>query len=157
MARRIAKGRWNRTCDHGNEPADCHPSPLTLRRCFWLCLPALVIGAVLRISLLVAVPEVFYGSDSNSYFVTAHSIYIDHSFEMPAKRRYIYPLLLVAAPPVPFCNTAQVVAFVQHAAGLVIDFRHRLGHRALGAPAAALGPGGDDLRRDLATDALLRA
>jgi len=94
----------------------------TLRRCFWLCLPALIIGAILRISFLAAVPEGFYGSDSNSYFATAHAIYIDHRFEMPAKRRYIYPLLLTVAPPVPFCNTVQVVAAVQHLTGLFIIF-----------------------------------
>ncbi|MEI9898634.1 MAG: hypothetical protein WDN28_33450 [Chthoniobacter sp.] len=103
-------------------PAESRPPHLTLRRCFWLCLPALVIGAILRISLLIAVPEIFYGSDSNSYFVTAHSIYIDHHFDLPPKRRYVYPLLLVAAPPIPFCNTAQVVAVVQHLAGLGIIF-----------------------------------
>lgn len=103
-------------------PTEIQRPHLTLRRCFWLCLPALIIGAVLRISLLLAVPESFYGSDSNSYFATAHSVYVDHGFSMPAKRRYVYPLLLVAAPPVPFCNTVQIVAIVQHLAGMGIIF-----------------------------------
>jgi hypothetical protein len=31
-------------------------------------------------------------------------------------------LLLVAAPPIPFCTTVQVVAFVQHLAGLAMIF-----------------------------------
>src|SRR6187402_3413617 len=97
-------------------------APLTLRRCFWLCFPALIIGAILRISFLMAVPEAYYGNDSNSYFVTAHSIYLNHRFDFPPKRRFVYPLLLVAAPIIPFCNTVQIVAIVQHAAGLAMIF-----------------------------------
>ncbi|MEP6673463.1 MAG: hypothetical protein ABJF10_30225 [Chthoniobacter sp.] len=105
-----------------DHPAESQRPHLSLRRCFWLCLPALVIGTIVRLSFLVAVPEVFYGGDSSSYFAAAHSVYIDHEFDMPPKRRYVYPLLLVAAPPVPFCNTAQIVALVQHLAGLGIIF-----------------------------------
>ncbi|HSI16094.1 MAG TPA: hypothetical protein VK961_28855 [Chthoniobacter sp.] len=85
-------------------------------------MPALILGAVLRFSYLAAVPEAFYGSDSNSYFVTARAAFVKHHFELPAKRRFVYPLLLVAAPPIPFCTTVQVVAFVQHLAGLAMIF-----------------------------------
>lgn len=102
--------------------AELQQPHLTLRRCFWLCLPALVIGAIIRLSYLAAVPEVFYGTDSNSYFVTAHSVYLDHHFDLPPKRRYVYPVLLLGAPPIPFCNTVQIVAAVQHFAGLCIIF-----------------------------------
>ena len=79
----------------------------SFRRCLWLCLPALILGAVLRIALLSAIPEALYGSDSNSYFETASDLYLKGDFDLPAKRRYIYPLLLVAAPLVPFCNSLQ--------------------------------------------------
>ena len=92
----------------------------SFRRCLWLCLPALILGAVLRIALLSAIPEALYGSDSNSYFETASDLYLKGDFDLPAKRRYIYPLLLVAAPLVPFCNSLQIVAVVQHAAGLAM-------------------------------------
>ena len=95
-------------------------APFSFRRCLWLCLPALILGAVLRISLLTAIPEAFYGSDSNSYFETARDLYLKGDFRLPPKRRYLYPLLLIAAPVVPFCNTAQVVAAVQHTAGLAM-------------------------------------
>jgi len=105
-----------------DSPAENRRPHLTLRRCFWLCLPALILGAVLRFSYLAAVPEAFYGSDSNSYFVTARAAYVDHHFDLPAKRRFVYPLLLVFAPPVPFCTTVQVVAVVQHLAGLAMIF-----------------------------------
>ena len=43
-------------------------APFTFRRCLLLCLPALLIGAALRISMLAALPEGYYGPDSNSYF-----------------------------------------------------------------------------------------
>lgn len=105
-----------------DSPAENQRPHLTLRRCFWLCLPALIFGAILRFSYLAAVPEVFYGSDSNSYFVTAREAYNAHRFDLPPKRRFVYPLLLLLAPPIPFCNTAQVVAFVQHLAGLFMIF-----------------------------------
>lgn len=95
-------------------------APFSFRRCLWLCLPALLVGAVLRISLLTAIPEAFYGSDSNSYFETARDFHLSGDFRMPAKRRYLYPVLLMAAPPVPFCTTPQIVALVQHAAGLAM-------------------------------------
>ena len=92
----------------------------SFRRCLWLCLPALVVGAALRISLLAAIPEGFYGSDSPSYSRTAENLYLKGHVDFPPKRRYLYPLLLIAAPVVPFCNTVQAVAAVQHAAGLMM-------------------------------------
>ena len=95
-------------------------APFSFRRCLWLCLPALIVGAVLRISLLTAIPEAFYGSDSNSYFETARDVYLKGDLRMPPKRRYLYPVLLIAAPIVPFCTTPQIVALVQHAAGLAM-------------------------------------
>ena len=94
--------------------------PFSFRRCLWLCLPALILGAVLRISLLTAIPEAFFGSDSASYSKTAEDLLLKGHFNFPAKRRYVYPLLLIAAPAVPFCNTPQLVAAVQHTAGLAM-------------------------------------
>ena len=85
-----------------------------------LCIPALIVGAVLRISLLNAIPEAFYGADSNSYFETARSVLLENKFTYGPKRRYIYPIVLIAAPAVPFCNTVQIVAVVQAAAGWVM-------------------------------------
>lgn len=94
----------------------------TWQRCFWLCLPALVIGAILRLSFLIAVPESYYGNDSNSYFVSAHSVILDHRFDFPPKRRFIYPLLLIPTPLVPFCNAVQFVAVAQHTLGLLMIY-----------------------------------
>ena len=74
----------------------------------------------MRLSLLAAIPESFYGPDSASYFDTADELYLKGNFALPPKRRYIYPLLLLAAPVVPFCNTLVAVAAAQHAAGLAM-------------------------------------
>ena len=95
-------------------------SPFSFRRCLWLCLPALVLGAILRLSLLMAIPEAFFGSDSGSYSKTTEDLHLKGHFNFPAKRRYVYPLLLIPAPEVPFCNTPQLVAAVQHTAGLAM-------------------------------------
>lgn len=92
----------------------------TFRKCLWLCIPALIVGAVIRISLLTAIPEAFYGADSNSYFVTARDMRLEHKFTFGPKRRYLYPLALIAAPSVPFCTTVQAVAIAQHTAGLIM-------------------------------------
>jgi hypothetical protein len=87
------------------------------RQCLWLCLPALLIGAALRISVLMAIPEGYYGADSNSYFETASQLWNEGHLEVKSKRRWIYPLLLIPAPLLPG-STAQVIAVCQHAIGL---------------------------------------
>ncbi len=93
--------------------------PVPLRRVFLLCLPALILAIALRISFLVAIPEVYYGADSNSYFDTARHLWTDGTFELKPKRRYFYPLLLTAAPLLPG-SVAIGVAVVQHILGLLI-------------------------------------
>ncbi len=84
-------------------------------------MPALVLGAVLRISVLMALPEAYYGSDSNSYFQTTSELWNNHHFELRAKRRWIYPLLLLPTPALPG-RTLQIIAVAQHALGLATVF-----------------------------------
>jgi hypothetical protein len=90
-------------------------------RCLWLCLPALVLGAAMRLSVMVALPEAYYGSDSNSYFQTTAKLWSDGDFELGAKRRWIYPLVLVPTPALPG-RTLQWIAAAQHALGLLTVF-----------------------------------
>lgn len=90
---------------------------LTFRRCLLLCLPALIIGAALRISMLAALPEGFYGPDSNSYFSTAKRLWNEHKWSVGEKRRWAYPVFLAALPPLP-STPSRIVPVVQHAAGL---------------------------------------
>ncbi len=86
-------------------------------RCLWLCLPALVLGAALRLSVIMAMPEAYYGSDSNSYFQTTAELWNEHHFELRSKRRWIYPLVLLPTPALPG-RTLQWIAVAQHALGL---------------------------------------
>lgn len=93
------------------------PPRTAWRQCLWLCLPALVIGAALRISVLMTIPEGYYGADSNSYFQTTATLWTTGELELKSKRRWIYPLLLIPTPLLPG-TTAQVIAVAQHAVGL---------------------------------------
>lgn len=90
-------------------------------RCLWLCLPALVLGAALRFSVMIALPEAYYGSDSNSYFQTTAELWTKHNFELKSKRRWIYPLILLPTPAMPG-RTLQIIAVAQHALGLMTVF-----------------------------------
>ena len=92
-------------------------APFTFRRCLLLCLPALLIGAALRISMLAALPEGYYGPDSNSYFSTAKRFWNEHKWSVGEKRRWVYPVLLAALPPLPG-TPSRLVPVMQHAAGL---------------------------------------
>ena len=89
----------------------------SFKQCLKLCIPALIVAVVLRVSLLVAVPEAYYGADSNSYFYTTKELHHRGKITLPTKRRYIYPILLTAVPLLP-ANTAQVAAVAQHLLGL---------------------------------------
>jgi hypothetical protein len=97
------------------------PSVITWQQCFWLCLPALVLGAILRISLLAAIPEAYYGPDTNSYLHTAWTLWEHGEIAITAKRRWIYPIVLAIAPGLPG-RTVAIVPVVHHLLGLVTIF-----------------------------------
>jgi hypothetical protein len=90
----------------------------TFRRCLRLCIPALLVGAIVRILFMVSIPEAGYDPDGGSYFDTADRFYNNGEWKLGEKRRWIYPVLMVAMPPLPG-TTAQTVAAFQHAAGLL--------------------------------------
>jgi len=83
-----------------------------------LCLPALILGAILRISLIAALPEGYYGPDSNSYFDTTSSLWLNGKWDLGPKRRWVYPLLLLPTPALPG-RTVVAIAVIQHAVGLL--------------------------------------
>jgi hypothetical protein len=78
-----------------------------------------VLGALLRISILFALPEAYYGPDSNSYFNTASSLWLKGKWEFPVKRRWVYPAFLVPAPALPGRPVA-ALAILQHTLGLLV-------------------------------------
>ncbi len=113
------------------------------REVVWLCLPALLIGAVLRISLMTAIPEGYYGADSNSYFGMTKNLWVEGEISISAKRRWIYPLLLVPTPLLPG-RTAIWIAAAQHLLGLATIFgigwivAHLTRHRKIWVPAVTV-------------------
>src|SRR5678810_1058925 len=96
-------------------------SAFTWRACWKLCLPGIIVAVVVRVLICLALPEAYYGSDSNSYFDTAHELWNHGEFSMGAKRRGVYPLLLCAAPAFPG-NTVKVMALFQHALAVAALF-----------------------------------
>src|SRR4029453_4886746 len=100
--------------------SSCRPmpdAPFTFRRCLLLYLPALIVGTALRISMMAALPEGFYGPDSNSYFPTAKRLWNEHKWSVGEKRRWVYPIFLAALPPLPG-TPSRIVPVVQHVCGL---------------------------------------
>ncbi|HZJ16184.1 MAG TPA: hypothetical protein VFD27_14110, partial [Chthoniobacteraceae bacterium] len=89
----------------------------TFKRCLFLCGPALLLGLWLRGLALFATPEAMLTADTNSYWDCVSHLWNDGKFAIPEKRRWLYPLLLMAAPGLPG-NTPQAVALAQHALGL---------------------------------------
>ena len=90
---------------------------------FWrvllLCIPALILGAALRASFLAVTPEVYYQTDTYSYFITASKLLTEGDFHINPKRSFLYPILLVFAPLLPG-SVAVGVAVIQHILGLAI-------------------------------------
>lgn len=95
--------------------------PFTLRWCLWLCLPALIIGAVIRLCFLVAVPEALNGADTRSYTQTSDNLWLRHSFHVGGKRRWLYPILMIPLPALPL-SPARSIPILQHVLGLATVF-----------------------------------
>jgi hypothetical protein len=107
-------------------PAECNPptandsTPPTFRFKQYLkwCLPALMVGALLRLGTLVAIPEAYFGSDSSSYFQATVKLWTHgHHFVFNEKRRWVYPMLCLPLPALPW-SPAKSVAILQHLLGL---------------------------------------
>ena len=92
-------------------------TPFRFRDCLRLCLPALLLGAFLRISFVASIPEAHYSADAGSYFEAADYRWNRHKTKFNEKRRWLYPVLLLGAPLLPG-STAKAVAVTQHAVGL---------------------------------------
>lgn len=92
---------------------------LSLSRCLWLSLPALIIGAVLRISLLAAIPEGCYSPDGGSYFEATHYYFNKGKLKFGEKRRWLYPVLLMGVSSFHhIASPVRMVPILQHALGL---------------------------------------
>lgn len=82
------------------------------------CLPALIIGALLRIALTFTMPLAYVQYDSRDFLFTTKTMIVKHRFEVQSKRSYLTPALFSAAfaLPVPALYT---IAAAQHLMGLL--------------------------------------
>jgi hypothetical protein len=93
-----------------------HPILLEVLR--W-SVPALVIGAALRILLCTYLPYGYWGSDSKSFYSFAHMLLSDGYVSLDEKRRYLYPLLMLPVSMLPGAPPLKWLAWLQHAFGLL--------------------------------------
>ena len=81
-------------------------------------LPALALGAFLRVLLLSYLPYAYWGSDSKSYYSFAHQLLSRGDISLDEKRRYLYPILMLPVSLLPGAPL-RWVAVLQHLLGLI--------------------------------------
>jgi hypothetical protein len=89
-----------------------------LREAICWAIPALIIGAVLRILFMAYLPYAFWGADSRSFYSFAHKLFYSGSLSLGDKRRYLYPILMVPITLLPGAPL-RWLAFFQHTFGLL--------------------------------------
>jgi hypothetical protein len=70
-----------------------------------------------RLLLLAYQPFAYWGSDSGSYFWFAQRLLLEGQISLPAKRQFLYPLLMVPVAAMPGAALAWL-AWLQHALGV---------------------------------------
>src|SRR5579862_7942803 len=99
---------------------DSPPPAFTCRQYLKWMLPALIVGALLRLGTLAAIPEAYFGSDSLSYFRATVGVWNHpHHLVIKEKRRWLYPLICVPLPALPW-SPAISLAVLQHVLGIGI-------------------------------------
>jgi hypothetical protein len=88
-----------------------------LQEFFWLCLPALLVGLALRAHFLWVTPQGYFGADSGSYYEFTYQLFANGQFELPDKRRWLYPIVLALVTAIP-APCWYVLPLVQHLIGL---------------------------------------
>lgn len=90
--------------------------PLLRDAVLW-AVPALVVGAVLRLLLLSYLPYAYWGSDSRSYYSFVHQLLDEGNVSLDEKRRYLYPIFLLPVSLLPGAPL-RWLAWIQHGLGL---------------------------------------
>ena len=95
--------------------------PSSLRQVFVWCLPALLLGAALRVSLMVQMPHAFFHDDSPDFLQTPERLLHEGKFDIHAKKTFLTPIVftvpfLLPAPPL------VTISLFQHVLGLVLVF-----------------------------------
>ena len=88
-----------------------------LRELLRWCLPALLIGLVLRVLLTVEMPYAYFHDDAPDFLTTPDRLIHDHKFELHEKKTFLVPVLftLPFALPLPAMTT---IPIAQHVLGL---------------------------------------
>jgi hypothetical protein len=79
--------------------------------------PALLIGAALRIILIYTSPYAFWGADSRSFMGFTNGVLTDNYWSINEKRRYLYPIFLLPISLLPG-GTLRWLAWIQAGLGL---------------------------------------
>lgn len=79
--------------------------------------PALILGAILRLILIYTSPYAFFGSDSRSFMGFSNGVITDFYWSINEKRRYLYPLFIFPFSLLPG-GTLRWLAWVQPLLGL---------------------------------------
>lgn len=89
-----------------------------VREALWWAVPALVLGAALRLLMLSYLPYAYWGSDSRSYYSFTHMLLSDGYVSLDEKRRYLYPIFTLPISILPGAPL-KWLAWVQHGMGLL--------------------------------------
>ena len=91
---------------------------LGLPELFRWCLPALIVGALLRIALTFDMPQAYVQYDTSDFLTTTRAFITQHSLYIHSKRSYLTPVLfsIPFALPVPAVYT---IPAAQHLMGLL--------------------------------------
>lgn len=92
---------------------------LDWRKVLWLCLPALVIGAALRVWLTRQVPLAYFNQDVLGFLETAIGLHTHDEFDVNRKRTVLVPVFywLLSLTKLPL---ASIVPTIQHSLGCLI-------------------------------------
>jgi len=81
-------------------------------------LPAIFLGAILRLMMLKFSPYAYFGSDSKSFYGFAYTFLDSFDISLNEKRRYIYPIFLLPLSALPG-SPLKWIAWTQHVLGLL--------------------------------------
>src|SRR4029453_1777038 len=88
-----------------------------LREVLIWCLPALIAGVVIRITLIQALPFAYFHDDTPDFVSTADKLINEHKWELHEKKTFLVPALYAAFFALPVPTMASIPLF-QHVLGL---------------------------------------
>lgn len=93
--------------------------PINIRELIILAGPALLIGFIVRLLFIIAIPQGYFGADSASYYEFTDLFWNkDILFNLNEKRRWFYPLFLFFSSLLPISSWYSV-PIIQHIVGLL--------------------------------------